>query len=196
MIIFTRKESKATVFYWELEDIMVEPPYETEFESNRFWRVTLTNSGVATEFDSAPSAKQYIRKYLKSGTIIFEWLGDALEIMDRKRREEEDMEVRQSTEPNGRYEEVGRFPSKSSPGTYYTVKLDATTGDYTCDCKPWIYNKRKDRTCSHTDKLIGNKRSTQEMYAEVKPLKTSTKVAAPISGPTIRPNPRKRKLML
>jgi len=222
MIILTRYENKATVFYWKLEDIVVEPPYEL----NRFWVVSkFSDDGVGDfekNFDSASDAKQYIRKYLKSGAIIFEGLGEALEIMDKKereRREAEEMSI--SSNGNERYQEVGRFPSKSRRGEYYIVKLNSSTGDYTCDCKPWIFNKRGDRTCSHTDKLIGNKREVR--YDEVLRAKDRAEDArdraenardraearwdsrrgrdprarvTPVSGPAIRPNPRKRKLML
>jgi len=64
-----------------------------------------------------------------------------------------------------RYTEVGRFPSATKPDKYYTVKMDANTGDYTCNCPSWTFNQRTDRTCKHTDKLVGNKRD-QEIAAE------------------------------
>ena len=200
MIIFTRKENTATMFFWEYENIIVEPPFDTQYQDSRFWRITLTGSGVTTEFDSAPDAKQYIRKYLKSGTIIFKGLSNALELMDKRaaeRREEEDMEVRQSTEPNGRYEEVGRFPSKSSPDTYYTVKLDSSTGDYTCDCPAWIYKADGLRSCKHTRMLV-DKKGASKIEATLKEIKTTSKRSERLSAeerlqrkPKVRPTVRK-----
>lgn len=45
---------------------------------------------------------------------------------------------------------VQQFESDSTPGKFYTVKQN-DQGDLSCDCKIWIYNKRGDRTCKHTE---------------------------------------------
>ena len=231
MILFERFENVATVFYWKQGDFIVEPPYElTKFW--RVTKVSRTGAGdFERNFVSATEAKGYIQQSMGSGPVIFSRLYDSLAIMDRaeKKREQDERERERELEqkktdkvwrelegerkeedmsfsPNGgeRYEEVGRFPSKSTPAKYYTVQLDSTTGDYSCDCKPWIFNQRKDRTCSHTDKLVGNKRATPEdnptylsVDEELKLLELRGKAKEEVSTVSaIRSNPRKRKLML
>ncbi len=47
-----------------------------------------------------------------------------------------------------------RFESKSSPGKFYEVVRDPSTGELSCDCPGWI-NKKKDkpRTCKHVREI-------------------------------------------
>ncbi len=52
-----------------------------------------------------------------------------------------------------KYSFLCEFPSKSTPGKYYTVKLDEEL-KLSCSCSQWIYNRRGDRTCVHTDKCM------------------------------------------
>jgi len=46
-------------------------------------------------------------------------------------------------------------PSSSTPGKFYTVKYSLYANQWilTCDCPIWIYNKRRNRTCKHTDEV-------------------------------------------
>jgi len=46
------------------------------------------------------------------------------------------------------YREVATFPSKSSPGKEYTVKVD-DLGGLSCDCRGWTMKKGDVRTCTH-----------------------------------------------
>lgn len=41
-------------------------------------------------------------------------------------------------------------PSDSDPTKIWTVKIHPTYG-LSCNCPIWIYNKRGNRTCKHTD---------------------------------------------
>jgi len=50
------------------------------------------------------------------------------------------------------YVKQWKVPSDSDPDKIYTVKED-TAGKLSCDCPIWIYNRRGDRTCKHTDHL-------------------------------------------
>lgn len=49
------------------------------------------------------------------------------------------------------------FRSKSNPDKHYQVKYQEYNGGYRlrCSCPSWIYNHRKDRTCKHTDSIVG-----------------------------------------
>ena len=85
-------------------------------------------------------------------TIIFKELPD----------EFADVSKKAVKKPRKQYEVVGTFPSSSKPSKSYTVKIDPDTEEYTCDCPSWKFNQRKDRTCKHTDLLIGNKRQRQQ----------------------------------
>ena len=145
-------------YYWEWNGIVIEPP-DSIFE---WWEISGAGDDGFEVFDTVEEVKEYLKKKTGKSGIILSGLKEVLKNIDaleEEEREEEEMAL--TTVQNGRYEEVGRFPSKSRPGEFYIVKLDSTTGDYTCNCNPWIYNKRKDRTCSHTDKLVGNKREVQ-----------------------------------
>lgn len=154
-IIFERKKLNDLGYYWEWNDIIVEPP-DSSF---RGWEVSMGGEVGWEVFNTVDDVKEYIKEKTGKSGVVLSGLKEALKGIDTLKDGEEEMAL--TTVQDGRYEEVGRFPSKSRPGQYYIVKLDSNTGDYTCDCPPWIYNKRKDRTCSHTDKLVGNKREVQ-----------------------------------
>ncbi len=42
------------------------------------------------------------------------------------------------------------IPSSSNPEKLHHIKMDEI-GNLTCDCPIWIYNKRGNRSCKHTD---------------------------------------------
>ena len=47
------------------------------------------------------------------------------------------------------YTEVGRYPSKSSPGVEYIVKVDEV-GELSCNCRGWTMKKgNQERSCPH-----------------------------------------------
>lgn len=48
------------------------------------------------------------------------------------------------------YNFITDLPSKSNPDKSYQVKMDEQ-GNLTCNCPIWIYNRRGNRTCKHTD---------------------------------------------
>jgi len=49
-----------------------------------------------------------------------------------------------------KYNFVTDIPSSSNPDKTHHIKMDEQ-GHLTCDCPIWIYNKRGNRTCKHTD---------------------------------------------
>ena len=54
------------------------------------------------------------------------------------------------------YITIKTFPSKSSKtGKIYTVKQRTDTGEYTCDCPGWVFNKME-RSCVHTLTVLKN----------------------------------------
>lgn len=48
----------------------------------------------------------------------------------------------------GKWVFVRRYASASTPGRWYTVKLDVTRQALGCDCPAWRFNR--ERTCKHT----------------------------------------------
>lgn len=48
------------------------------------------------------------------------------------------------------YKTVAEFRSKTKPGKCYVVKKRLDTGNFTCNCPAWIFNKYEDRSCYHT----------------------------------------------
>ena len=49
------------------------------------------------------------------------------------------------------YRTIARYKSPKRDKEY-TVKLDLQLGRLSCDCPTWIYNKRGNRSCAHTDR--------------------------------------------
>lgn len=49
------------------------------------------------------------------------------------------------------YQTLAKFRSKKGGGLYF-VKKNLKTGDFSCDCKGWIYN----RHCKHIDYFKDN----------------------------------------
>lgn len=45
---------------------------------------------------------------------------------------------------------VATVPSRSDKSRTYTVKMNPTTQELSCDCPGWIYSKRDPRSCRHT----------------------------------------------
>jgi hypothetical protein len=52
-----------------------------------------------------------------------------------------------------RYSFVASVPSSFNPRKTHDVKMDER-GMLTCDCPIWIFNKRGNRTCKHTDFVL------------------------------------------
>ncbi len=53
------------------------------------------------------------------------------------------------------YTFVAEVESRSRPGKTWTVKRDDSLGLLTCSCPSWIFNHRGNRTCKHTDAVLG-----------------------------------------
>ena len=141
------------------ENMLEKPPSEIRFAvasplTNKIytsqWAIYKYGKQVA-KVDNVDEVKEVFEKQFNSKVI--------LKNKEKFKKENKEMP---KMEDNKVYKEVGKFPSKSSPGKYYTVKLSPSDGEYTCDCPIWIFNKRDDRTCKHTDALVGNKRERQK----------------------------------
>lgn len=50
-----------------------------------------------------------------------------------------------------------KFKSNSNPNKTYQVKYKKYNGNYilSCNCPVWVFNHRKDRTCKHTEEVVG-----------------------------------------
>jgi len=48
------------------------------------------------------------------------------------------------------------FRSESNPDKWYQVKYQKYNGGYrlSCNCPIWVFNRRKNRTCKHTDMVV------------------------------------------
>ena len=193
MIIFERKEFTTSVgsYFWVWGDITIEPP----FKGIDTWAVSNTSS--TQEFDTLSEARQYVEGVVRNNIILME-LGKVLSLIEKDRKAEEEMAL--ITVQNGRYEEVGRFPSKSRPGEFYIVKLDATTGDYTCNCPAWTYKADGLRSCKHTRMLVDNQ-GMLEIKTTLRELKTTSKRSERLNTENRlqkkpKANPTVRKLLL
>jgi len=49
-----------------------------------------------------------------------------------------------------RYNFLLDIPSESKPDKTYSIKMDEQ-GNLTCPCPIWVFNRRGNRTCKHTD---------------------------------------------
>lgn len=69
------------------------------------------------------------------------------------------------------YTEVRRFPSESTAGKEYTVKL-RDDGVLTCDCPTWVFNRKHDaagnRTCKHIQMVQAEGQQMRSIAREVK----------------------------
>lgn len=64
------------------------------------------------------------------------------------------------------YTVVATFPS-SKGDKDWTVKRDEE-GNLSCDCPIWVFNRRKNRTCKHTDLVNQEGTIVSQIAVEVK----------------------------
>jgi hypothetical protein len=67
---------------------------------------------------------------------------------------------------------LGEFPSSSHPGRFYQVV--EIKGNVSCNCPPWIFNRRGDRTCKHTDAIL-----RKNPNLKVRPVKSEERAPLP-----------------
>lgn len=83
----------------------------------------------------------------------------------KRQREESEQKEAEATRKRWEIEaklerENWEFASHSTPGKFYHVKFKRLNKEsaqlhLSCDCPVWVFNRRKDRTCSHTDLVEG-----------------------------------------
>lgn len=162
MLIFDKKTEEYTTYqadaatiyettWWDdgnKDGYLIYPP-----ENRPYWVIYLEEAALGKmeelgRFESLADVRDHF-KTVYGQTIMLKDLPEQFKNAERSKLKK----------PRKEYRLVGTFPSTSDPNKTYTVKVDLETKEYTCDCKGWIFNARKDRTCKHTDLLVGNKRS-------------------------------------
>lgn len=158
---------------------IVSPPLKNNIYSSKWY--ILKYGDVVAKVDNIDEVKEVFEKQFNTKVI--------LKNKEKFKKENKEMPAIKDDKV---YVEVGQFPSKSSPGKYYTVKISPSDGEYTCNCPQWIFNKRNDRTCKHTDVLIGNKRERKVQAATPKQVKEMfDEVDDVFSQPNVTPLSRK-----